>query len=373
MRAKSLKLGRFAGIPLYVDPIWPLIFAGMAWILADAYLPGAFEAAPATYWLLGVATTLLFFGAVLLHELGHALIARAQGAQVRRITLLFFGGLAEMDSTPTRARDELASALAGPAVTLATGLLFGLVYTLTRPVSPIIAAPARFLQVANIGLGLFNLLPGLPLDGGRILRAALWALDHDANWATRQAARAGQWVGILIMSLGVLLTVREDVNAGILTALVGLSLHHAARTAYHQAGVQGALQGYVVSDLMQDHSAMLDPHLTLDRLPAELLMGDSSRYLVGDRGHVLGLVSLRHLRKVPQARWERTRLAETLTPWDEIEPVSPEMPLDRALQRMAGSNMAQLPVMADGALQGILSRRRIIAFVEMRSQAGAGE
>ncbi len=370
MRVKPLKLGRLAGIPLYVDPSWLLVFAGMTWILADAYLPGAMSAERATYWVLGGVTTLVFFAAVLLHELGHALVARARGAQVRQITLLLFGGLAEVTTEPRRAREELASALAGPAATLAIGLLFGQVYALTRSVLPFVAAPARFLQIANIGLGLFNLLPGLPLDGGRILRAALWALDRDANGATRRAARAGQWVGMLIMSLGVLLAVREDLNAGILVTLVGLSLYQSARAAYQRAGVQGALQGYTVADLMQDHSAMLDPYLTLDRLPVEMLMGDSSRYLVGNGEQVLGLVSLRHLRQVPRASWARTSLMDTLSPWDEIEPVAPEMPLDQALQHMAGNDMAQLPVMADGVLQGILSRRRIIALVQMRGEAG---
>lgn len=368
MGAKSLKLGRLAGVPVYVDLSWVVVFTGMTWILADAYLPGALEAERAAYWLLAAATTLLFFATVLLHELGHALVVLAGGGSVRRITLLLFGGVAEMDGEPQRPREELASAVAGPAVTLAFGLLFGLLYRVARPLSPALAAPARFLEIANLGLGLFNLLPGLPLDGGRVVRAGLWALGRDVTWATRQAARAGQWIGILIMSFGVLIAVRENVDIGILAAIVGFSLQRSAQAVFQRAGIQGALRGYTVADLMQDHSAMLDPHLTLDRLPVEMLMGDAGRYLVGDGGRVLGLVSLRQIRKVPQGEWGHTPLVETITPWDEIEPVEPEMSLDRALQRMAGHNMAQLPVMAHGVLQGILCRRRIMALVEMRCE-----
>jgi Zn-dependent protease len=370
MGAKRLKLGHIAGIPLYVDPTWLLIFAGVTWILAEAYLPGALEAPTAVYWALGAGTALLFFATVLLHEVGHALVARAQGTRVRQITLLLFGGVAEVDAGPIRARDELISALAGPVVTLGTGALFGQLHALTRATQPMIAAPARFLQVVNIGLGLFNLLPGLPLDGGRILRAALWALTRDTHRAAAWAARAGQWLGVLIMSGGVLLLVRDQASPGILAALVGLSLHSSARAAYSRANVREMLDGFVVADLMQSPSSMLTPHDTLDRLPLEMLMGDTSGYLVGEGERVLGSVSLRRVRRVPRSAWAHTRLDTVFLPRDEIEPVTPEMPLELALQRMTGSNMAQLPVLADGMLQGIVSRERISTLVHMRSQAG---
>ncbi len=373
MKAKSLRIGRLAGIPIHVDLSWLLIFAGMSWFLAKAYFPSAWAGEVATYWALAIGTTLLFFATVLFHELGHAVIARRRGAQVRRVTLLLFGGVAEVDFEPQRPRDELAAALAGPAVTLAMGLLLGALYALTRPHAAILAASARLLAIGNLGLGLFNLLPGLPLDGGRLLRAILWALQGNLAWATLQAARVGQGIAVVIMSAGVLVAVRQNLDAGILAALVGFSLHSSARAVVQHAAIQGALQGFVVADLMQDHSAMLDPALTLDRLPIELLMGDSAGYLVGNQERVVGLVRLRQLRRVPRSRWEHTPLADTIVPWGEIEPLPPEMPLDRALQRMAASDMAQLPVMADGALHGILSRQRIVAFVEMRREAGLGK
>lgn len=370
MRAKRLRLGRIAQIPLYVDPSWLMILAGMTWILVESYLPSAFEASQAAYWLYSLATVLLFFATVLLHEVGHALVARAQGAQVRQITLLFFGGVAEMESAPTRARDELVSALVGPAVTIAIGLFFGQVHALTQLAHPPIAASARLLEVANLALGLFNLLPGLPLDGGRILRAALWGIVRDPHRAARWAARVGQGLGVVIMCMGVLLAVRTNLYGGALAAFVGLSLHQSARAAYSRVSVQRALQGYTVSDLMQPSAAMLAPWNTLDRLPMDMLMGDSSGYLVGEDGSVVGLVNLRRVRRVPRNAWGHTRLDSILTRHSEMEMLSPEMPLELALQRMASSDMAQLPVMADGALQGIVSRQRITMLIEMRAGAG---
>jgi Zn-dependent protease/CBS domain-containing protein len=369
MRAKGLKIGRIAGIPVHIAPTWLLIVAGMTWILADAYLPGVIQAPSPTYWVLGVATTLLFFATVLLHEMGHALVSRAQGIKVRQVTLLFFGGLAEVDSGPSQARDELFTALIGPALTLGIGVLFGVLHALTRTSYPLIAAPARALQVINIGLGLFNLLPGLPLDGGRILRAALWAITGDPKQATQWAARVGQWLGILIMSAGVLMVVRTELNGGVIAALVGLSLHQSARSAYSKASLEQVLDGRTVADLMQPHSAMLSLNDTLDRLPQEMLMGDTSGYLVGEGGRVVGVVSLRRVRRVPREAWAHTRLDAVVLRRDEIESVSPDTPLGLALQRMTGHNLAQLPVEANGELEGILSRHRIITFVEM--QAGA--
>ncbi len=371
MRAKGLRIGRIAGIPLYVAPTWLLIFGGMTWILADAYLPGVIDASSAIYWVLGAVTTLLFFVAVLLHELGHALVSRAQGIKVRQVTLLFFGGLAEVDSAPSRARDELLTALVGPALTVGIGLLFGLLHALTRATYPLLAAPARVLQHVNIGLGLFNLLPGLPLDGGRILRAALWAMMDSPKRATQWAARMGQWLGILIMSAGVLLVVRMELNVGVIAALVGLSLHQSARAAYGKASLEQVLDGRTVADLMQPHSAMLSLNDTLDRLPQEMLMGDTSGYLVGEGGRVVGLVSLRRVRRVPREAWAHTRLDAVVVRRDEIESVSPDTPLVLALQRMTGNNMAQLPVETDGELEGILSRHRIATFVEMQTGARA--
>ena len=371
MRAKGLGIGRIAGIPLRIAPSWLLVFGGMSWIVADAYLPTVIEVSPTLYWVLGAATTLLFFATVLLHEMGHALVSRAQGTEVRQVTLHFFGGLAEVDSPPKRPRDELLTALVGPALTVGIGLLFGLLFTLTRDSYPLLAAPARVMQVINIGLGLFNLLPGLPLDGGRVLRAALWAVTGSPKKATRWAARMGQWLGILIMSAGVLLVVRDQLDVGMLAALIGLSLHQSARAAHSKASLEQMLDGRIVADLMQPHSAMLSLNDTMDRLPHEMLMGDTAGYLVGEGGRVVGLVSLRRVRRVPRDAWAHTRLEAVVLRRQEIESVSPDTPLVLALQRMTGNNMAQLPVESNGELEGILSRQRIITFVEMQTGARA--
>ncbi|MGI6377377.1 MAG: site-2 protease family protein [Anaerolineae bacterium] len=199
---KQLELGKLVGVPLRVDPSWLLIFVWATWSLSTSYVPQRLPAsATLTHWLVGAATSLLFFLSVLLHELGHALVARAQGEPVRRITLFIFGGAAEIGAEPATAKKELALAVAGPAVSLVLGVLWFGIGRITLGL-PWLATIALYLGGANLALGLFNLVPGFPLDGGRVLRALIWQRTGSLQTATDWAARVGSAIALRPDGLG---------------------------------------------------------------------------------------------------------------------------------------------------------------------------
>jgi len=366
------RVGKILGIPIHIDATWVLIFVWVTWSLSASYFPERYPYwSPTLTWSLGVASSLLFFASVLLHELGHALVARAQGVHVQDITLFIFGGMAEITEEPKKPAKEFTMALAGPLVSLALSGLFAALHLLTRHVNEPFAALSLFLGSVNLSLGIFNLIPGFPLDGGRVLRAILWQARHDLTRATRWASRVGQAVAYVFILLGIVHAFAGNWVNGLWLTLIGLFLDNAARSSYYQLTLRQLLRGHLVRDIMRRECALLPPQLTLDVLVDQYILRGTQRcFAVGHQGKVEGLLTIHNIREVPKAEWPFIRVADVLIPLEKLRFVEPDTPLWEALQQMTSEGVNQLPVISNGQLVGMISREDLITFIRNRAELG---
>jgi Zn-dependent protease/CBS domain-containing protein len=372
MFKSHFRLGKVFGIPVNIDASWLLIFIWVTWSLAGSYFPQHYPSwSTALTWGVAVVTSLLFFSSVLLHELGHSLVARSQGTPVSEITLFIFGGVAQITEEPSTPAKELRMALVGPLISLLLSALFGALYLATRSVSLPLSAAGLFLAGANLSLGLFNLIPGFPLDGGRVLRAILWAARRDLARATRWASWVGQAVAYLFILSGVVRAFGGDWVGGIWIAFIGFFLDNAARSTYYQLTLHKLLDGHVVGEIMTQDCVLLPPQLTLDVLVEQYLLTKGQRcFSVGTRERVLGLLTVHNVSTIPKERWPTTHVADVLTPLDQLRVVAPITSLWVALQQMTKEGVNQLPVLEDGALLGMVTREGLLTFIRNRSQLG---
>jgi Zn-dependent protease len=367
-----LKLGRLLGVPLRIDLTWLLIFAWATWSLSTTYAPDRLpDAAPLTHWLVGAGTSVLFFTSVVLHELGHALVARAQGHPVKQITLFIFGGAAEITQEPATPGKELALALAGPGVSLGLGALFLLVSWLGAGVSWL-QTMASYLGGVNLVLGVFNLVPGFPLDGGRVLRALLWKRTGDLAVATRWAARVGRVIAYGLMGWGFMLIVRGQFGDGLWLLLIGMFLDGSARTADLRVNIDQLLAGHTVAEVMSPDCPSVPPQLSLDVFVEQYLLRQGRRcYVVGGAGDAQGMLTVHNVQEVPRDRWPTTRVGEVSRPLAELRTVTPETPLAEALAQMTSEGVNQLPVLVGSQLVGMITRDGLLTFMRVRSELGS--
>ncbi len=366
MSKSRLRIATLFGIPIRIHISWLLIFVLVTWSLAGNYFPQRYPNWTAGLsWFIGIVTSLLFFGSVLLHELGHALVARSFGVPVEDITLFIFGGLAQIGEEPESPGREFLMAGVGPFVSIILSGLFAVLYLLTRRISEPIAALGLYLGGINLTLGLFNLIPGFPLDGGRVLRSILWAIRHNLTEATRWASRAGQIVAYLFIFVGVLQAFSGNWQSGLWIAFIGLFLDNAARSSYVQVSVRNMLAGHTVGEIMSRECTLLPAQLTLDVFVEEYLLHSTRRcYTVGSGGQMVGLVAINNVREVPREEWRTTRIADVVVPLAKLRTVTPDTPLWDALQHMTTDGVNQLPVLDSyGNLVGMLSRDNLITFL----------
>jgi len=369
---RQIHLGTMFGFPVQVDPSWLIVFFWLTWSLAATYFPQVYSGwATATRWALAAVTSLLFFGSVLLHELGHSLVARKQGVPVKDITLYIFGGVAQISEEPRSPKEEVLMALAGPAVSLALGGLLMVLWLVVGPVSQAVGAVAMYVGFSNLFLGAFNLIPGFPLDGGRVLRAILWRLRHDLTWATRWASRVGQAVAYAFIMLGMLRAFSGDWVGGLWLAFIGLFLDGAARSAAMQLTLRHLLEGHEAAEIMSSDCPLVPPQLTLDLLVEHYIMTQNHRcYVVGTPDRVLGLVTVHQVQGVPRGKWPTTRVEDVFVPLERLRKVEPHTPLYQVLQEMTEQGVNQLPVMDNGELVGMVTRDRLLTFIRNRSTLG---
>ena len=373
MFRNRIGLGKVFGIPVKIDISWLLIFVLVTWSLAGSYFPRLYpEWAKSSYWLLGVITSVLFFASVLAHELGHSLVARAQGQPVTDITLFIFGGVSSLSDEPRSARDEALMAGVGPGVSIAVAVLCGVLYLLLRGVSQGLAAMTQFLAVVNASLAIFNLIPGFPLDGGRVLRALLWGARGDLLWATRWASYVGQGVSYLFILYGVFSVFSGNWLNGIWIGFIGLFLNNAALSSYQQVTLRNLLEGHTVSEIMTRNCEVMPPQLSVEEAVSGYLVGGARRcYTVGTREHVEGLLTVHNVREVPRDQWTTRRVRDIYTPLDKVRSVQPSTPLWDALREMTAEGVNQLPVMVDSELAGMLTRENLVTYIQNRSELGA--
>jgi len=359
------------GIPIGLDYSWFLIFALLTWMLAGSYYPSEFKNwPPLLYWITGAVTAIMLFVSVLLHELGHSVVAIRYKIPVRSITLFIFGGVAQIGSEPPSAIAEFWIAVAGPIVSLALAVLFSILKPVTVGIEPLWGL-AKYLAYINFALVLFNLIPGYPLDGGRVLRAIVWAATKNMRRATLIAANAGRFFGFLFIFLGVWQVFTGNLGGGLWIAFIGWFLDNAAATQAQQAMFQGLLAGHQVSQAMSSRCATVPADLTLQQLVDEHILGGGQRCFLVNRGaDTIGMMTLHRIKEVPRAEWATTSASQVMLPLDRLMRISPDRELWAALQQMDRDGVNQLPVMAGSQVVGMLSREDVITFLRTLQELG---
>jgi Zn-dependent protease len=366
----SIRIGTVYGIPIAIHPSWVFVFGLLAWQLAAAVLPAASPGwSMTTYWVAGLATSLIAFASVLLHELGHSWVATRNGIPIRSITLFIFGGVSRIAREPSSPAVELRIALAGPATSLALALVFHQLARVATGV-PVLAAPAAWLGGLNLTVALFNCLPGFPLDGGRVLRAALWRRMGDFQRATRAAAMAGEGIGLGLMGLGVVAVLAGN-PAGLWSILIGWFLQTAASASLAQSHLGGLLRGVTVEQVMARDCARVPRALPLDRLVEEEVLARGHRcFFVASDGHLDGLLTLHEVRAVPRTSWANVTAAEVMRASQDLVTARPEDDLLTAIQRMDDAGVGQLPVVSRDRLVGMVSREQLLRYLRARTELG---
>jgi Zn-dependent protease/predicted transcriptional regulator len=365
LRQGGIQIARVFGIPIYVHFSWLVVFSLIAWTLATGYFPEREPNLPVTsYWARGLVASLLFFGSILLHELGHSFVALRSGLAIHSITLFIFGGVARLESDPKDGRTEFRMAAAGPLVSLALAVLFYAVGFI-----PLLGgagrAVSRYLAFINVVVAVFNLVPAFPLDGGRLLRGLLWGRLGRVR-ATRVAATAGTIFAYLVIFTGVVGLLHGDAVAGVWHMLIGWFLKDAAADAYRQVRLDESLAGVTTGDAMIREVATIPGEISVaDAIRDYFMRTGYGAYPVVRGDAVIGLLSQRDVLKTPAEERDNTSVQAAMTPIRDELVAAPGDPVTEALARLSGAH-GRLLVMEDGRLLGLLSARAIIRQIELR-------
>ena len=366
----SFRFGRLFGIPLEVNPTWLIIFVLVAATLSFTYYPGEFPGrSPWVNALSGVITALLFFASIIVHELSHSLVARTGGIKVEKVTLFVFGGVAQMEEEPESPGREFAMAIAGPLASLFLAALFFVAYVgmSAAGITDVVWAPFQYLAFINFWVALFNMLPGFPLDGGRVLRAALWRLAGDQLKATLWASRSGQFIGYTMVALAVLGVLGGSLDF-IWFGLIGWFIAMIAEASYRQQLVKATLQGVHVSSIMSPDPVVAPGAISLEQLVEEyFLAGRHSRYPVESAGSIIGLISLSDVKRVPRDEWATTYVAEVADKDLSRLLVDAGEPAESVFPRLASSEPGALLVTEEGRLVGVVTRADLVSRVRRAS------
>lgn len=365
MNRQAISLGRILGIPIGVDYSWFLIFILITWLLAIGYYPHEFpEWATAQYWFMGAVTAIMLFVSVLLHELGHSVLAIRNEIGVRRITLFIFGGVAELTDEPPSAWAEFWIAIAGPIVSLGLALFFAALVPLLSAWEMLLAL-ATYLAYINLILVIFNLIPGFPLDGGRVFRAVLWGLLGSLRRATLIAANVGRLIAFLFIIGGVGLILTGNFINGLWLAFIGWFLDNAASSQIQQTQVRALLAGRPVYHAMTRNFPSIPSHTTLQEMVDYHVLGGGGRrcFVVFDGNEAIGLLTLHNIKDVSRDQWTITTAEQAMTPLDELQWIAPDAELWDALGKMDRKGVNQLPVMNNGVMLGMLDRESIISYL----------
>ena len=364
MRRHTIPMGRVLGIPLELDYSWFLVVALLTWTLAVGHYPAEYKGWPASlYWIMGAVTAVMLFVSVVLHELGHSLVARRYQIPVRRITLFIFGGVSQIEAEAASAGGDFRIAVAGPLVSLALAGLFTILQPAVAGVSPLLAL-ARYLAYINLALGLFNLIPGFPLDGGRGLRAVVWGLTGDFHRATRIAASVGRGFAFVFILVGVWQIFGGNVVGGLWIVFIGWFLESAAVAQTQQVVLQDLLTGHTVAEAMSRELPAVPADVTLQQLVDQHILTSGRRsFLVQRDQAVLGLLTLHHVVQIPRAQWGATTVAQAMIPATRMRSARPDTELRAALEAMDRDGVSQLPVMVADHAVGILRREDILSFL----------
>jgi Zn-dependent protease len=361
----TIPIGRILGIPIDLDYSWFLIAGLITWTLASSYYPAEIPGSSiADYWLMGAATAVLFFASILTHELAHSYVALRYKVPVRRITLFIFGGVSQIEGEPPSAGSEFLIAVVGPLTSLALAALFYVLEPLLASLAPALAI-AKYLALINAMLGVFNLIPGFPLDGGRVFRAIVWGAIKNFRRATVIAANTGRFFGYLFIFLGVGMALRGNVINGIWIAFIGWFLESAAVAQVQQQLMQGLLVGHKVSEIMGGSCTEVPASATLQTvIDQEVLAHGRQCFLVTSQNRAVGLLTLHDMKEVPRSSWATTTAAQAMVPVEKLSKLEPNAELWTAMQKMGQSGINEMPVMAGSSVVGMLSMADIVKYLQ---------
>jgi Zn-dependent protease/CBS domain-containing protein len=371
----AITVGRIAGIEIAIHATWLLVFGLVSWSLAQGYFPARYPGwDTGAYWLTGALTAVAFFASVLLHELGHSLVAQSRGVAVRRITLFIFGGVSDLAEEPSRPLDEFLISIVGPLTSFALAAVCWGIQTALGPAFATQPAGAALAYLAYINLivGAFNLLPGFPLDGGRVLRSIVWALTNSLHRATQVASYVGQAIGFLLIYLGITRVFGGAFLDGMWIAFIGWFLSGAAEAARHAQAMQSRLRGLRVQEMMDTDPAVATVDTTLHEFVYLHVVRHGTRALPvversadGSGDRLIGLVSVADVKEVPQPAWATTRVVEVMSRLPLVT-VAPETTIDRALRLLVEHGINQVPVVtAEGRLAGMVNRADVLRTLQL--------
>jgi Zn-dependent protease len=373
-RGSGLRIGRILGIPIYLHSTWVFIFAAITYMIASQFKQEHPAWTDTQHWTVGVLTSLLFFASVLFHELSHSVVAQHYKIRVLSITLFLFGGLARIEKEPSKAIQEFNIAIAGP---LASGFLAGAFFGLTHlfPYSQTVGALATWLCRTNFGLAVFNLLPGFPLDGGRIFRALVWGVTKNFEKATRVAGASGKIIAYAMILFGAYGVFNGVVRDGLWLAFIGWFILNAAQESVAQVAVLETLAGLSAADVMSKEVPTVPGHITLEEYSTEVLRTGRRVHLVVNGDRFVGMMNVHALNSVPRHEWAHNSVQAAMIPREKILWASPEEPLQHLLERLLSADVNQMPVVTgvnDDAPQivGIVTRDSILRVMRTRSELG---
>ncbi len=365
MRKNQIYIGRIKGIAVGLDYSWFLIFILVTWILAGSYFPSQFKGwSTFEYWISGAVTSVLFFLSVLLHEISHSVVAGKFKIKVNQITLFIFGGIAEIKEEPKNSSQEFWIAIAGPIMSLIIAVVSYFISRISPEHSQLYAIFDYLFQI-NLILVLFNLIPGFPLDGGRVFRAIVWSITKDFQRATNIAATVGRFFGFIFILIGFFMMMRGAVIDGIWIAFIGWFLESAALAQLQRQVLYKLLAGKKVEDAMSKAFALLPANTTIQEfIDNEILLRNRRFFIVEDKGVQIGFVTVHAIKSVPKELWESTTIREIMTPMSGVKKTHPEEPLLDALKQMDKNGVNQLPVFDENdKIIGIISRENILSLL----------
>lgn len=374
----SLSLGSLAGIRIEVNFSWLIIFALLTFSLATGWFPASAPGQPvALYWLTAVVAVILLFASVLAHEVAHSLVARSRGMPVKSITLFIFGGVSNIEREPESPGAEFQMAFVGPLTSLVIGAVFLLVSFLLGGLAAmptLLLALLWYTGIVNVLLGVFNLIPGFPMDGGRVLRSIIWKATGSLAKATQWAANIGQVIAYLMILVGVWLFFTGNGLDGLWIGFIGLFLLMAAQAESAQVRLEASATGVMVGDVMTEAPAIVTPNLSVQQFVDDYLLRSGLRAalvvedLEGQR--LVGIATLRDVRQLERERWTTTPIGQIMTPLAQLKTVEARQPLSDALPLIRQAGVNQLPVVSAGRLVGMLSLETIVERLHMRHELG---
>ncbi len=371
---KGLKLFKVIGIQISLDYTWFIIFALVAWSLSQGYFPSVVpEMAMWIYIAMGVVSSLLLFASILLHELSHSYVANRLGMDIRGITLFIFGGIAELSREPDDPRMELKIAIAGPIASVVLAIFFWFITEglTAMALFPLVASVCNYLAIINIVVVIFNMIPGFPLDGGRVLRAIWWMKSGNLQRATMVASRVGKGFALFLIFFGILQTFTGNIIGGLWMVFIGFFLQQAAESGSREVLIKNSLSGIRVGDVMTREVVTVHPDDSLQIIVDDYLFRHHCvSFPVVAASRLVGMLNLGDIRAIPKEKWRETRVRDVMEPVTQCSIASSAETAIEVLSRMATLGVGRFPVVREGGLVGIISRRDIMKLMAFKRELG---